>query len=232
MENKVENNNDALIQIQTRNAFYKKNFHLMLGVFLLNIIVIIFLINIAHYLYKNSALPVYFVANDNGVLIHESPLYEPLPDNQVTAWLIEAVETANSFDFVNYRSQLQNAQKYFLDTAWAEYMKALTASLNLVAVKERQEVWITKVIQPPKLTNAGVVNGAYAWKYELLAKETALKPPDFLNTPANTRVHTYKITVLIQRKPLLQSYKGLAMLTMLKEEVGTPIRTNILTPSR
>jgi intracellular multiplication protein IcmL len=223
---------DALQLVLLRNAFYKKKFHFMLGIAALTLVVIIFLCSLFMYLLSNSNRPLYFVANDDGILIQESSLDLPFPIEEVNAWTIAAIEAANSFDYVNYRTQLQDAQKYFSDTAWMEYMKGLTASLNLNAVIARREVWISKVIEPPVVTKTAVINGAYVWRMELIVKETRLKPPLYLNTPSSSSSATYKITVVVQRKPLLQSYKGLAVLTMIKELTSSAPRTNIITPTR
>lgn len=228
MEKIVENTSDALELVYIRNAFYRKKFHLMLGISLLAVIVIVCLIMLFTYVAKNASRPLYFVANDDGVLIQESPYELPLPIEQVNAWVIEALESANSFDFVNYRTQLQNSQKYFSDYAWSEYMKGLTASLNLVAMLERKEVWISKVVGTPTIQNAGAIKGEYAWRIELILKETRLKPPLYLNTPTSSSTATYKVNIVVQRKPLLQSYRGLAVLSMVKELMVTSPRTNTL----
>lgn len=232
MEHNAETSTDALQLVLLRNAFYKKKFHLMLGIAILTVVVIIFLCSLLMYLLSNSTRPLYFVANDEGILIHESPLNLPFPIEQATAWTVEAIEAANSFDYVNYRSQLQNSQKYFADASWTEYMKGLTASRNLSAVIESREVWITKVIQPPVVTKIAVINGEYVWRFELFVKETRLtpKPPAYTNTPTSSSSATYKITAVVQRKPLLQSYKGMAVLTMIKERTSAIPKTNIITP--
>lgn len=230
MEKNKEFTQDALQLVHARNAFYKKKFHIMLGVGLLALVVIFCLIHLLMYLWNSASRPLYFVANDQGVLIQESPLNLPLLIEQVNAWTIQAIESANSFDYVNYRSQLQNSQKYFSDFAWMEYMKGLTASLNLVAMRERKEVWISKITSPPTLINAGAIKGEYAWRLELILKETRLKPP--LYTLATSSVATYKITVILQRKPLLQSYQGLVVLSMIKELINAAPRVNTITRER
>ncbi|HEX2548505.1 MAG TPA: DotI/IcmL family type IV secretion protein [Gammaproteobacteria bacterium] len=229
MENHLEKTEDALELVHIRNAFYKKKFHTLLGIGLLALIVILCLMFLFKHLLGVASRPLYFVANDEGVLIQQSPLQLPIPIADVNAWVVEAIESANSFDYVNYRSQLQDSQKYFSDFAWMEYMKSLTASLNLTAMKERREVWISKVIATPTIINAGAIRGEYAWRVELTLRETRLKPPLYLNTPTSSSTATYKITVILQRKPLLQSYQGLAVLSMVKELISSSPRSNIIT---
>ncbi len=223
-----ENASDALELVHKRNAFYRKKFHLMFGVSLLALVVIICLSMLLSYVLNNSSKPLYFVANDDGVLIQETPLELPLAIGEVNAWVIKAIESGNSFDFVNYRSQLQDSQKYFSDYAWAEYMKGLKASLNLVAMLERKEVWISKVTSAPVVLNASPIKGEYAWRIEMILKETRLKPPLYLNTPGSSSTATYKVNVVVQRKPLLQSYQGLAVLSMVKELINTSPRANTI----
>lgn len=211
---------DALKLIHARNFFYRKQFYAVLGILILNLIVIAILCFLLKYLFAHKIRPLYFVASSNGRLLAQPALEKPLPQSEVIAWITEAVEAANSFDFVNYRTQLQTAQNYFVDSAWQDYMKALTLSLNLRTVIERKEVWVSQLSQPPLVTREGVVGGAYAWRYDVYVQESRLKPPQYKDIPR----YFYKISVVVQRKPLLQSYKGLALLSMIKEPVAATIQ--------
>ena len=223
----MNDNVEALQLILQRNAFYKKQFYLVLSIFVLSLVTIGFLINILMHLYQTSSKPLYFLANEKGQLIHEKPTHEPLPLPQVQQWVIEAVEASNSFDYVNFRSQLQNAQKYFVEFAWREYMRVLTASNNLLTVQSGKEVWISRVIGTPKLIRAQQIGATYGWRFEVMVNETRLQPP--YNTAGKTT--RYKISVVLERASLLKSYQGLAILSMIKELISAPPRTNLLMPN-
>src|SRR5690349_4673428 len=120
----VKNNSDeALIMVQLRNAFYKKKFYLLLGIFCLSLMVMFILGSVLVYLIKNPTRPVYFVADSVGRLMYEVPLFQPnMSLENVTAWTVEAVEATYTYNYINFRSQLQDSEKYFTRYGWQEYM--------------------------------------------------------------------------------------------------------------
>lgn len=169
---------DALVMVHLRNTFYKQKFYFVLGVYFLSLIVIAFLVSVLVYLIKNPTQPLYFVTDDVSRLIYDVPKNLPnMPLAQVENWTIEAVENAYSYDFINYRAQLQNAQKYFTDYGWRNYMDGLSSSANLVGLTQRKYIIIAKVVGKPKLLVEGLLGGAYAWKFKLPLLVTILSPP-------------------------------------------------------
>src|SRR5580700_4516369 len=114
---------DALVLVQLRNAFYKKKFHFVLGIYALSLMIIAILISIIIFLKATQAKPHYFVADEVGRLMKDIPLNDlNMSSDELLDWAVNAVLAANSFDFINYRHQLQDAQKYFMDESWATYM--------------------------------------------------------------------------------------------------------------
>lgn len=207
-------NEDAIIMVYLRNAFYKRKYHLVLGVYVLSLFVIFFLISMLIYLLKHPTRPLYFPADDVARLIRDVPVQQAnMSNDEVVAWVTNAVEAAYSYDFMNYRQQLQQAQKYFIDYGWHNYMKGLTASNNLLALTQKKMVAIAKVVQTPKLLNQGPLGneGALAWKFEMPVLVTYLQPPyDTKSQFQNPLV----VTVIVQRQKILQSYKGLGIVQM------------------
>lgn len=208
-----DNLDDALKLVFERNHFYKKKFYATLGVWLVALIIIAILIFIIVYSYKNQAKPYYFVADQMGRLVRDIPLSQQnMSKDALMAWTVEAVESANSFDFVNFRRQLQSAQKYFTDTGWATYMKELTISDNLLALQTRKWVFDAKVVQQPTLLTEGVLGTVRAWKFQMPMLVSYYKPP--LYDEASKTFNPYVVTVIVVRQNMLQSYKGLAIYSM------------------
>lgn|SRR3990167_2469342 len=203
---------DTLALIFSRNAFFRRQYQLALAAFFLSLIVIGVLIWILLYLISHPPAPFYFAADKAGRLIQETPLTEPVPTETVTAWATEAVQSTFSYDFINYREQLQSAQKYFTNYGWGQYMKTLTASNNLLALTERKMVIIAQLVEPPKVVTGGLLGGAYAWKLEMTWLLTYWLPP-FNNT--SQFYNPLKVSVIVQRQPLLKSYKGLGILQLI-----------------
>lgn len=204
---------EALVLVQLRNAFFKKKFHFVLGIYVLSLVIIGVLIAMVIYLKASQAEPRYFVADELGRLMRDIPLSElNMSSDELIEWTVKAVESANSFDFVNYRRQLQDAQKYFIDNSWATYMRELTISDNLLALKNRRWVFVAKVVAKPTLITEGILSGVRAFKFEMPLLVTYLKPPSY--DVKNSTSNAFVVTVIIIRKNLLESYRGLAVYSM------------------
>lgn len=217
---------DALMLVELRNQFYRKKFHFLLGVFALSLVVIMILISILVYLINHTTQPYYFVADSLGRFIQEPSVKEPNMSMQdVMDWTKEAVENAYSFDSVNYRGQLQEAEKYFSPKAWDDYMKELTASNNLLTIQQRKWIFVAKA-NPPKLLTEGFVGGALSWRFEIPLIVSYLKPPLFDEKTVTRNV--YVVTVIVQRQKLLESYKGLAIISMVLSSASEPARKLVM----
>ncbi len=211
--NETENiTDDALVLTQLRNQFYKKKYHLVLGIYLLCLIAIVILISLLVFLAKNPTRPLYFLTDSVGRLVYEIPVTDSgMTTDIVTAWTVEAVETAYSYNYMNYRAQLQDAQKYFTEYGWRNYMAGLTASNNLLALTERRMIFAAKVVDKPKLINEGILGGVYAWKFQMPLLVNFLEAP--YDKPSFS--NAYLVTVVVRRQNLLHSYKGLAIVQMI-----------------
>lgn len=206
---------DALVLVYTRNSFYRKKYHVALGVSVLALLVIAILIGAVAYLIKAPPSPLYFVTDNAGRLIQDPPLSQPnMTDEAVGQWVKAAVEAAYTYDFNNYRGQLQAAQKYFTDYGWRNYMKGLQASDNLVALTQRKWVVTAQVVGEPKLLATTYLGkaGVYAWKFEMPLLVSYYRPPyDDKSRIQNPLV----ITVIVARQSVLSSYQGLGIMQMI-----------------
>lgn len=214
---------NALSLVFARNAFYRRLHYLALGAFLLSLIVIATLISVIVYLRKNPAHPIYFATNNIGQLINIIPVDKPnMSTEDATAWAIEAVQRTYSYDFINFRSQLQDSQKYFTNFGWANYMKALKSSNNLVALQGRKQVVIAQVVGKPKLIAQGILGGSYAWKFEMPILVTYWEPPFDEKTKY---YNPLEVSIIIQRQPPLQGYRGLGIVQLIAKFVTAPNQT-------
>lgn len=204
---------DALAIVLARNAFYKRMHYLALGALTLSYVVTIVLLWMLTILWRKPAEPIYFAADSVGRLIKIIPLTVPnMSLDEVVAWTVDAVQAAFSYNYVNYRSELQNAQRFFTNYGWTNYMKALTASNNLVALTQRRMIVIAQVVGRPKLVTQGILSGAYAWKFEMPLLVTFMTPP-FDNKSKYANALT--VSVIVQRQPVLQSYRGLGIVQVI-----------------
>lgn len=223
---------DAMVMIFTRNAFYRRKYRLVVGVAALGLLVIAVLFGMLLFLIKNPRHPLYFVADPAGKFIQEIPVQRPnMSLDDVLAWSQEAVEAAFSYDFMNYRSQLQNAQKYFTDYGWRSYMKGLQDSNNLLALTQRKFVVIAKVVAPPKLDTQGPIGktAIYAYKIEMPVLVTYLKAP--LYDAASKIENPLIVSIIVERQDLLSSYKGLGIMQMIATRPDQTSNVSLEAPS-
>jgi len=208
---------DALVLVFARNAFYKRLHYLAFAAVLLMVLTIAILIWMLIYVSRQEAMPIFFATDNIGRLIHVGAVSKPeMTTEEVSAWAVEGVQSAYSYDYLNYRSQLQNAQKYFTGYGWSKYITALEASNNLDGVKERKWIGIAKVVDQPKVLAQGVLkSGEYAWKFQMNILVSYLQPPKY--DEATMRVDPLTLTVIVERQPALQSYKGLGIAQIVAE---------------
>lgn len=204
---------DALLLVFTRNRYYRRQYFLALGAFALSLLVIIILMGVFVFIKRNPTHPLYFATDSVGRLIQVVPVNQPnMSVDDVTNWVVEAVETTYSYDYVNFHYQLQSAQKYFTNYGWSNYIKALNASNNIVALRERRMIVITKVVDTPKILAQGILSGAYAWKFEMPILETYWLPP---YDDKSKFTNPLTVTLIVQRQPILQSYKGIGIVQII-----------------
>lgn len=205
--------NDALVLVLKRNRFYRRQYFLALGAYVLSVLVIIVLMGALIFLKRNPTLPLYFATDSIGRLIQVIPVDQPnMTINEVMQWATEAVETTYSYDYVNYHYQLQSAQKYFTNYGWSNYIKALNASNNVVALKERKMIVIAHVVGKPKILAQGILSGAYAWKFSMPVLISYSLPP---YDDKSKFTNPLTVTLIVQRQPILQSYKGLGIVQII-----------------
>lgn len=204
---------NAMALIFLRQIFYLQQLRLTLGAVLLNLLLILVLLGMLVYFLKHPVRPIYFATDKVGRLMVEPPLNEPnMSLADVSTWAVNAVQTAYSYDFMNYRSQLQNSQKYFTDFGWRQYMKGLQQSNNLLALLEHKMIVVAKVVATPKLLIQGILGNRYAWKFSMPMLVTYYESPYDEKTKFSNPL---LVTVVIERQKLLESDNGLGIVQII-----------------
>lgn len=219
---------DALVQIFARNIFYRRLYFLALGLIVLVIVMILMLGGLLFYLISSGNGPLYFATDKIGELLPSVPLSEPnMSTDEVIKWAIHAVETTYSYDYVNYRQQMQDTEKYFTAYGWYTYLKALTASNAVLALTDRKQVVTGQVVSTPafkvSILNSGLLSGAYAWQIQMPLLVTYATPPyDGSKQYTNALI----VKVIVQRQPILQSMNGLGIVQLIAQEASSVSASN------
>lgn len=219
---------NALAMIAMRQMFYLQQLRLIFAAVLLQLLLVAGLIGMLVYFLKHPTHPIYFATDKVGRLMIDPPLNQPnMPIDAVSNWVITAVEAAYGYDFVNYRQELQDAEKYFTDYGWKNYMKGLESSNNLLALTQRKLIASAKVVAKPKVIIQGILGSRYAWKFEMPILVTYSQPPyDEKSKFSNPLI----VTVTVVRQKLSESESGLGIVQIIANLAISSPQPNISAP--
>lgn len=210
----------GLEMVFERNAFYRHQYFLALLAFVLSMIANIVLICVLAYVIRHPTAPIYFAADEVGRLIQVVPVDQPnMSDDDVEAWAMKVASETYSYNYVNYRTQLQEVQRYYTTYGWGQYMKALQSSNNLVALTNRQMIQTAVPVVKPTMLAKGMLGGAYAWKFKMPMLVTYWMPP---YNDQSKFSNALEVTIIVQRQPILQSDHGLGVLQIIGSMAPPP----------
>jgi len=202
---------DALELIKLRNNFYRDNYRRLALALLVCLLSILVLLGLVYAAYTAEPQPKYFATTDDGRILPLVPINQPYKTRaEVLQWATEAVVAANTYDFVNYRKQLQRASDYFTSTGWQSFMQALQFSNNLETIKVGKVMASARPVGAPQIAEEGLLGGAYYWKVTLPIEET------YQGFSIQQKNH-YLVTLTVIRVPTLSHPSGLGIQQMILE---------------
>jgi intracellular multiplication protein IcmL len=196
---------DALTVVALRNTFYKDSqrrviFALLLAI-LLNLVLGIMLI----YMITHPPAPKYFATSINGRITPLFPLDQPnQSDSAVLQWANQAAVASFTYNFVNYRDELQASSGFFTAEGWDQFLAALQESNNLEAVKAKKLIVSAVATRAPIILQKGILNGSFSWRVQMPILVTYQSASEF--TQQNNVV-----TMLIIRVSTLNSPRGIGI---------------------
>lgn len=197
---------EAVEIVRLRNNFYRDNYRRLVGILLLLIIINLGLIVAVVYLITHRPTPQYFATSADGRITPLNPLSQPVvTPAELLQWANQAVVAAYSYNFVNYRKELQDASQYFTPEGWQQFQSGLKASRNLETVIAKKMVVTATPTGAPVVTDQGILNGRYAWRIRI----------PFLITyenSSNERIQQpITVNILVVRVSNLDNPKGIAI---------------------
>jgi intracellular multiplication protein IcmL len=196
---------DALTAVGLRNQFYKDSQRKVMLALLVAMLVNLVLGALLVYIITHPPAPRYFATTVNGRITPLFPLNEPnQSDSAVLQWANQAAIAAFTYNFVNYRDELQASSVFFTDVGWDQFLSALQGSNNLDAVKAKKLVVSAVATRAPIILQKGVLNGNYSWRVQMPILVTYQSASEF--TQQNNVV-----TMLITRVSTLNSPQGIGI---------------------
>lgn len=140
-------------------------------------------------------------------------------DEFVVKWTIDAITRLYSFDFSNYRGQLQDAQKNLTVVGWRDFEKSLERSGNFKAVIGNGYVTSAVPTGPGRITRADVhpTLGRFAWKVEfpmLVTFRSASQDRENRSLTANLDL---RVSAVVIRQPEYLNPAGLGIRQIIAE---------------
>ncbi|MBL7479610.1 type IVB secretion system apparatus protein IcmL/DotI [Legionella bononiensis] len=196
---------DALTVVALRNQFYKDSQRKVILALLIAIVVNFVLGSLLVYIITHPPAPRYFATTINGRITPLFPLNEPnQSDSAVLQWANQAAIAAFTYNFVNYRDELQASSGFFTADGWDQFLNALQSSNNLDAVKAKKLIVSAVATRAPIILQKGVLNGSFSWRVQMPILVTYQSASEF--TQQNNVV-----TMLITRVSTLNSPRGIGI---------------------
>ena len=196
---------DALTKVIMRNEFYRDSQHKMTVILLFSILANAILVALLLFMITHPPAPKYFATSINGRIMPLTPLDAPnTSDNAVLQWATQAATAAFSYNFVDYRSELQAASGFFTADGWDQFISALQSSNNLDAVKAKKLVVSAVATGAPVILQKGVLNGHYSWRIQMPLLVTYQSASEFSQ-------QSLMLTMLVTRVDPLNSPRGIGI---------------------
>lgn len=196
---------DALTAVKLRNEFYRDGQRkLMVGIilaFIVNIMLAVLLV----YIITHPPEPKYFATSIDGRITPLFPLNEPnQSDSAVLQWANQAAIAAFSYNFVNYRTELQASSGFFTAEGWEQFLTALQQSNVLDAVKAKKLIVSAVATRAPIILQKGLLNGSYSWRIQMPILVTYQSASEFSQ-------QNNIVTMLVTRVSTLNSPRGIGI---------------------
>ena len=186
------------------NQFYRARFQTVVMASLAAIVVIMALVVLLLYQVSSRPLPTFTAVAPNKQALKLTSSYEPnlLPDTLIK-WASKAAVAAYTFDFVNYKKQIEAVRPYFTEDGWSQYQSSVQGLISTIA---DNKLFVNSVVSgPPVISNQGDLTGrGYAWRVQL----------PFLVTYQSAQSTTHKnfmVLITIIRIPTTTNPKGIGI---------------------
>jgi intracellular multiplication protein IcmL len=196
---------NALQMVMERNEFYRTNYRWVIGGLFLAVVMILALLGVIFYQVTHPPTPQYFATTDDGKILPILPLNMPnMSDEDILLWGNNAAIAAYTYNYVNYRRELQAAAEFFTPDGWRKFVRALQDSNNLDAVRIKRLIVTAQPTGAPVLVAKGVDNGKFTWRVQVPLLVTYINPPQFAQ-------QSIKVIITITRIPNLNSGLGIGI---------------------
>lgn len=200
----------AAEQVVSRNIAVTSIYRKLIGLAFVATIAAVISVVAAMSLAAKRVPPQYVPVLADGRLLPLIPLDRPnVNQAKIAEFSLKAIHALNTYDYINWIDQLNEAQVYFSPAGWAGYEKEIMSVDTLKAVEARRMVVSVRPMGDVEVVQEGKApNGVYAWRVEVpvLIRYTAHTGAE---SGGNTQQGT--VTLTISRVPTTVNERGLAI---------------------
>lgn len=214
---------DVLVKVALRNQFYKDGHRKTVIAFLLSMVVNVVMGSLLTYIITHPPAPRYFATYIDGRITPLYPLNESnMDDSEVLQWAAKAAAAVFSYNFVNYKSELQASSGYFTGYGWRQFQLVLQRS-RLVEIVTSKKLILSaeptgapEKVRPPQLLS----NGRWAWEVRVPLKVYMTSSQSAYTT------QNFNVTMVIMRVSTLNAPSGIGIQQILVENNGRGVSQN------
>lgn len=197
--------------VKHRTDFYRDNYRRVISALLMSIMIIAILTAALVYITTHPPVPQYFATTIQGRITPIVPLDQPnLPPSALLQWANQAAIAAYTYNFQDYRAELQAASDFFTPSGWTSFLDALNKSNNLTTVLSKKLVVSSVATGAPVILDQGIIDGIYTWKVQM--------PMLVSYQSASSLVQQQvMITMIIQRVSTLSSFRGVGISSLVAQ---------------
>lgn len=196
---------EKMTAVKMQNSFYRDSYFKVMFVLLLSITINFGLSSTVIFMVLHPPKPKFFATSINGRITPLFPLEEPnQSDSAVLQWANQAAIAAYTYNFVNYRQELEAASGYFTENGWNEFIEALRSSTTLKTVRQKKLIVSAVATRAPIILQKGALAGRYAWRIQMPILITYQSASELTNVNS-------VVTMLVTRISTLQSIRGIGI---------------------
>jgi intracellular multiplication protein IcmL len=197
---------EPLKLVAMRNRFYRDGQRKALVSLIVSMMINLVLGFLLVYVVTHPPAPQYFATSINGRITPLYPLNEPnQSDSAILQWANYAAIASFSYNFVNYREELQAASGFFTPAGWDSFLAALDRSNMLKGVVAKKLIVSAVATRAPVIIKKGVISGGpFAWRVQMPVLVT-------YQSSAVITQENYVVTMLITRVSTLNSPRGIGI---------------------
>jgi len=197
----VEGSQEELQVVHLRSDFYRDGFRKILVALGIAVGVTVLLTSTVIYLLLDTPAPVNFSTDHEWRIVKPVPVDQPylsMPD--LIQW-VSLLPMLFNYDFVNYKSELQDNEQYFTENGWKKFLDLLNSYISYATIVNSKLFVNGSADGAPYVINEGLLAGKYSWWVQMLIN---INYSGGYTQPLN-------LQVLIVRVPTLNNLYGVAI---------------------